>query len=826
MGANYTGQVGANIANVNKVAAIDGNVSAVADIDAEVVVVAGISTKVVTVADNIEDVKIAADSLTAVPQNRFLGRLSVDAGPIEQLTPTEMRTGLDVPSNTEKGAADGYAGLDSNGKLEKSVGYGVFAGPVIGTLTDLTGIASADISDAHIVATDGLYEVLTEASDPDAATRVSNDATNRINIALTNAGTGQFARKKFNGFIDLVQDMGARSDDATGFAAKLQAAIDTVEAGEANAVRIPRTAAPLVWDDTVTWKSKVPIVNNGLYDMRFPVETNAIEAYGTGGASVAVTSLALAVEGAQVVNVAPGDEAGFTPGHWARVTSDEIYDPGRTDSEYAEMRRVRSVSSGQIILDGALIDNFQTNVQVTPIELGVFNMTGNFRAIGDPTPANEQRFLEALYGEVTMSNAFGQYFDDRFLWFRDCPSVYLSNIRCADSRATSSGYGISVDSCTSLYVNGLFMQNVRHAISSNVTGRGIASGSVVGGGMPSYDVSNFRVDGSGFVEGTGATTSPLDTHAATRKIRIANGEVFGSTGTAINIESPEAIVENVVMIGCGGGIIARNYTTYDGYYSFKNIRGKDLEDQTILVQSISGAGQVKRVTTEGIRDDGNKNHSIFIQGLAGSKIEKWYAGDISISGSAGLVGDIRVSNITDTVFTGDIDILDVTTFGARISTDTFRNYGRITGVAGANGVEMVYLQNVTGGFLGDVKYDGGGFTSGRALLIDASTSNIDFDRGKVNASNGATDGSVSGTNHNQSLKGSGDFTPDAGGDITIPHDMLIAPTGGRFSAHGGTLYTIQFVSATATDVTARVMDAIGANVTTGTITISYELRAT
>ena len=147
-------------------------------------------------------------------------------------------------------------------------------------------------------------------------------------------------------------------------------------------------------------------------------------------------------------------------------------------------------------------------------------------------------------------------------------------------------------------------------------------------------------------------------------------------------------------------------------------------------------------------------------------------------------------------------------------------------MAGANGVEMVYLQNVTGGFLGDVKYDGGGFTSGRALLIDASTSNIDFDRGKVNASNGATDGSVSGTNHNQSLKGSGDFTPDAGGDITIPHDMLIAPTGGRFSAHGGTLYTIQFVSATATDVTARVMDAIGANVTTGTITISYELRAT
>lgn len=55
--------------------------------------------------------------------------------------------------------------------------------------------------------------------------------------------------------------------------------------------------------------------------------------------------------------------------------------------------------------------------------------------------------------------------------------------------------------------------------------------------------------------------------------------------------------------------------------------------------------------------------------------------------------------------------------------------------------------------MGDVKYDGGGFTSGRALLIDASTSNIDFDRGKVNASNGATDGSVSGTNHNQSLKG-------------------------------------------------------------------------
>ena len=52
LGANYTGQVGENIADVIIVSGINADVSAVADIDAETVVVAGISTKVTTVAND------------------------------------------------------------------------------------------------------------------------------------------------------------------------------------------------------------------------------------------------------------------------------------------------------------------------------------------------------------------------------------------------------------------------------------------------------------------------------------------------------------------------------------------------------------------------------------------------------------------------------------------------------------------------------------------------------------------------------------------------------------------------------------------------------
>jgi len=67
LGANYTGQVAGNIANVNIVAGMSASVEAVADIDAEVILTSGISASIVTLSGAIEDGTLASAINWAAP---------------------------------------------------------------------------------------------------------------------------------------------------------------------------------------------------------------------------------------------------------------------------------------------------------------------------------------------------------------------------------------------------------------------------------------------------------------------------------------------------------------------------------------------------------------------------------------------------------------------------------------------------------------------------------------------------------------------------------------------------------------------------------------
>lgn len=565
-------------------------------------------------------------------------------------------------------------------------------------------------------------------------------------------------------------------------------------------ILLPARSSPYQWSTEAVVTDNIKVELHGVIELLGANRDPHLLAKGVIGPAVPVTSISGWAVGL-------GDTAGFTARNWVRITSDDIYDPGNTNTKYAEQRRISNVTSSELTLDGGLTDAFATNIEASPLALvGGVHVCGT-AIITDPSNSPDGKlFAQFKYCDAPVFDGIrGTAVNHVLALFTDCPTAFVDGMLAKDVVTSATGYGFSADNTTTLFVRNVSGQSVRHLASSNNSGRTSLLGIVEGGGAPSYYLSDFVVDGSGITSG-GSFTAPIDTHGACRGAFISNGRITGATGYGINIEGWLARLENVHLEGCGAGISFGNKSAIPGIYSISKSSSRGEMGNTFRV----GAGPVESVLV----DDCDFPTAANVQYGPVGKQGQFKIRDTRIKSSGVVNETVRVDDC-EAFIMEDCSVTGAGKCVRIVNTDYIQLRGRNTLTAGAENGTLLECSAAIGSVdIAGVKGNSGGFSSVEGIRLGGTSFIEVIDRGDNDLSDVAIPWIVNAaglTSFRSNREGLLTVTTPSSGQVDIPHGLPVVPNHYSVVAAGGA-YIVEHVLTNSTNIRIKVLDEGGAAV--------------
>ena len=268
--------------------------------------------------------------------------------------------------------------------------------------------------------------------------------------------------------------------------------------------------------------------------------------------------LAGATKGAYTVT-----SAGHTlaAGDWAKVSSDDLFDPSSTKTPLGELVQIQEVLGDTLSLWTPLRDTYTTNPRIQSVTMrkNVRISGGTIR--GNRTPDTGKTGLTALYAQnLTIDGTRFEHIDMRHVGINNCVNAWLRNCEFEWNGSSSMGYAVSFANATrdSGCTNSSFLYT-RHAFSTNNSATGDDAGIV-----RRVTFAFNRVENSAPAVGGGGGDA-IDTHAAAEDIDILYNRVNGAGGSGINVGNPSSrVVGNTILDAGTNGISVDNNTARDG----------------------------------------------------------------------------------------------------------------------------------------------------------------------------------------------------------------------------------------------------------------------
>lgn len=292
-----------------------------------------------------------------------------------------------------------------------------------------------------------------------------------------------------------------------------------------------------------------------------PHAATFFRATGTEGSSILLTN-DTAVSG-KVVNITAGT-TGISAGDLVRISSNTIFDPGRTNTPIGEIVYVDSVASGVVNLRSPLAGGPYLVSQGAAISRIVpvtnISFTGEGTIIGGGSGsvhigATLDRVVNFRSNDITLIDLEATGFQ-----IIDTIDARVVNAYVSGSSLATSGYGVSfINASQNCAVEGGYYERCRHAVTTGATSgrKGIAR----------------RIDYIGIhVADTVNGGDALDTHACSEDVSFIDSHIYNSAGMGINIECARAKVRGgVIWNTASHGVSVSNWTTVPSEYTVTEV---------------------------------------------------------------------------------------------------------------------------------------------------------------------------------------------------------------------------------------------------------------
>jgi hypothetical protein len=439
-----------------------------------------------------------------------------------------------------------------------------------------------------------------------------------------------------------------------------------------------------------------------------PTSTIAFTAAGTEGTAYSLSVNATAGAFTATISAANLVSSGIASGDWVRIASDEIFDPGRTDSECGEQIRVASVNTGTGVITfyTPLADSYATADSATISKITHVrnvSLTGSGEIRGAGNNAKQCGIAVYLGYRPHVGNILFRKTDGRAIWYRDVVGGTGHFPRFADyDLVGTSGYGISVDNATQdcVFV-GAVGEQVRHLFTTN--------NSTATKGIPRRILmANWNITNSApATEGSAGGGDAIDTHAAAEDIHLLNGVIQGATGQGVNFECRSGSIVNVYIYDAAdNGAAVHNETGRDGDYVLKNVRAYRCGGDGVKITGVKSG--IERLEMDGVSGDDCDGFAISVNSLS-SSIAVDYALLSNLSGArnGSASGCIYLSKINGGGLKGAYSLEPPAAgYGVRLSDST--NFS-INGVGGklssaATGA-LLFIDATSSGLTTDITVD-------------------------------------------------------------------------------------------------------------------------
>lgn len=310
---------------------------------------------------------------------------------------------------------------------------------------------------------------------------------------------------------------------------------------------------------------------------------------GSSGDAVAVTVDVF--KGALLVAVAPGDEADFVVGEFAKLTSTEVFDAARTDTKKGELLRVRAVTSGFVSFWEPVRDSYMLasgTVTIKPVTMaGRCGIEGGSLIGTNEAASNELFGLQFRFCErpVVRGTDLGR-FDERATYFLDCDHPYIGHLKSFDSVTDGTGYLVSFANATrgglAEFITGI---NQRHMTSTN-------NESVEGGVVRDVTFRDMHCAWtSTALAGSMSPGDMYDTHAAADGVTFERCISMASQSAAFNVECANVHIKDCVAHNpMGRAISAVNYSDMSSTIHIENFTATAVGEEAIFISGGQTSG--------------------------------------------------------------------------------------------------------------------------------------------------------------------------------------------------------------------------------------------
>jgi polygalacturonase len=264
--------------------------------------------------------------------------------------------------------------------------------------------------------------------------------------------------------------------------------------------------------------------------------------------------------------------ATFTAGDFVKITSDAIWDSGRTSSKYGELNFIETVPDGSSVTTTMDLMSFYGNAanakiqKITPVRN--INIKG-LKLVG-PAGNDTHKGIVITNGiNCTVEGIQSYDMDAIHVQLFDCTFCRVFNCYFQESNAATTGYGTSfVDATQDCSATNNVYTDVRHSLSTNNSSAGGITRRIL-------FANNIVTDSALATGGTGGDA--IDTHAAAEDISIIGNTVNASSGTGINVECRTATVTgNIISNVQANGITHQNYTDITGWTNISDNTIRDV----------------------------------------------------------------------------------------------------------------------------------------------------------------------------------------------------------------------------------------------------------
>jgi len=381
-------------------------------------------------------------------------------------------------------------------------------------------------------------------------------------IGFIQAGTGAVARSAQNKMRDIfsVKDFGAKGDGVTDDATAIIAAINAAVAATPAVVFFPAGTYKCSTSLGSYTASNLSLVgDNAALDFSSVAVSPAVTMLnftGSIGSSIALNSDAASSQ--KTISVS---SSSFAAGDFVKITSNSIWDSGRTSTTYGELNFIQAISSASsIAVTNDLMSTYTTAAsakiqKITPVR----NINIRGLKLQGPSGNDTHKGIVIFYGiNCTIDGIQSYDMDAIHVQFYDSTFCRVFNSYFEESNSATTGYGTSfTDATQDCTAENNIYTNVRHSLTTN--------NSVAGGVTRRILFANNIVTDSAYATG-GTGGDAIDTHAGAEDISIIGNIVNASSGNGINVECRSATVtNNAISFTQGNGITHQNYTDLTGW---------------------------------------------------------------------------------------------------------------------------------------------------------------------------------------------------------------------------------------------------------------------